>query len=172
MAQMAQLARDWTWVQPVVAAFIRGLVPRHHDAEDVLQSTAVALVHRYADYDPSRPFVAFAIGVARFEVLRFRRKTGRQRATFDTDAVEAVAAAFEEVAPVVGEVQSALWQCVERLQGRVREVFALHYVEGLEPGEIAVRVGRPASAVSVALHRGRTAVRDCLERRLLGKAAS
>ena len=165
--QMTQLARDWTSAQPVVAAFIRGLVPLHHDAEDLLQRTAIALVRRYPGYDPARPFVGFALGVARVEVLRYRREVGRQRAVFDTDAVEAVAEAFREVAPVAGEVQSALWQCVDRLRGRVREVFALHYGQGLSAAEIAARVDRPASAVSVTLHRGRRAVRHCLERRLL-----
>ena len=46
---MQRFAVLWTQVHPVVAAFIAGIVPRHHDAEDILQRTAAALVvHRVA----------------------------------------------------------------------------------------------------------------------------
>lgn len=45
------------------------------------------------------------------------------------------------------------------LPPRVREVFRLRYLEGLEPEEIAERLGIERNAVDQALHRGRSQLR-------------
>jgi hypothetical protein len=57
LSDMQQFAVQWTQAQPSVTAFIASLVPRHHDAEDILQRTAASLISMRDQYDPSRPFV-------------------------------------------------------------------------------------------------------------------
>jgi RNA polymerase sigma-70 factor (ECF subfamily) len=156
----------WTEAHPVVAAFISGMVPRHHDAEDLLQRTAATLVTIREKYDPTQPFVAWALGVARIEVLKYRQENRRHRLVFDSETIEAVADAFERVAPSLSEKKAALDECIAKLRGRVREIFQLHYVEQLRPTEIAARLGRSAQSVFIAMHRGRIALRTCMERTL------
>lgn len=55
--QSEQLAARWTQAQPVVAAYIRTLLPDFHQAEEVLQRVAVVLVRKFEAYDASKPFV-------------------------------------------------------------------------------------------------------------------
>ena len=52
-----QLARLWTESQPVVAAYVLSIIPNFHQAEDVLQQVAVALVSEFERFDASRPFL-------------------------------------------------------------------------------------------------------------------
>lgn len=166
--KMQDFARRWTAAQPVVAAFVCSLVARHHDAEDLLQRTAAALVARHDDYDPARPFAAWAIGVARIEVLRELGAARRERSlvVFDTSTVEAVASAFEGRSEEMSMLRAALDGCIGRLGGKVAEIFRLHHLEGMAPAEIARQVKRTPNAILVTLHRGRAAVRECARRQL------
>jgi RNA polymerase sigma-70 factor (ECF subfamily) len=161
---MQQFAVRWTAAQPAVGAFIATLVPRHHDAEDILQRTAAALVGMRHNFDPSRSFVSWAMGVARVEVLRYRQESRREKAVFDTDTIEAIAQSFDRAEPDLPEMKSALDRCIAKLKGRAREVFEMHYVQGLRPADIAKQLSRNTNAVFLALHRGRTALRRCMER--------
>lgn len=165
---MQDLARRWTASQPAVAAFVSSLIFDAHDAEEVLQNTAAALVARHEQYNSDRPFVGWAIGVARVEVLRFRDSRRREGKlfVFDTATVEAVAKGFEATTLDLPAIRPALDLCLEKLKGRMREVFELHHVEALSPSEIATRLDRTPNAVMVMLHRGRASIRDCLRNRL------
>lgn len=52
------------------------MVPNINDARDVLQETAVALWQSIAHYDPARPFVAWARGIALNKAKMFNRFCG------------------------------------------------------------------------------------------------
>src|SRR4051794_12552203 len=73
-----QLARLWTESQPVVAAFILSVIPDFHQAEDVLQQVAVVLVREFDRFDPSRPFLPWALGIARNLAMKSRRDVAIQ----------------------------------------------------------------------------------------------
>ena len=55
--EVENLAAHWTGAQRTVAAFVRSLVIDFHESEEVLQRVAVALVRKYGQYDPGRPFL-------------------------------------------------------------------------------------------------------------------
>jgi len=165
-AEMQRFAVRWTQAQPSVAAFITALVPDFHDAEDLLQRVAVTLVDKYDQYDPAQPFVGWAIGVARVEILRFRQECQRDRLIFDAETIEAVATAYEEINPDLGAINNALNYCMDKLTGRLREVFDLHYLREHAPAEVAEMLDVSLNSVFVSLHRARVSLRDCIQRRL------
>jgi RNA polymerase sigma-70 factor (ECF subfamily) len=165
--RVTTLAVEWTRAQPTVAAFISSLIPRFHDAEDVLQRTAASLVTKYGDYDPDRPFVGWAVGIAKIEVLRYRQERRRDRVAFDDEGIAAVASTFDEMSPQFYDMREALRSCLDRLRGRAREVLELHSVHEMEPSQIADHLGISVNAVFVALHRARATLRSCMEQRLV-----
>ncbi len=55
------------------------------------------MLESYANYDPQRPFVAWALGIARNQVGTYLRQHRRNRVVLDAVAVENVAAAFERI---------------------------------------------------------------------------
>ena len=57
--------------------YIFTLLPHEEDARYVLQETCVALYRKFADYDASKPFLAWAYGFACLEVLKQRERNQR-----------------------------------------------------------------------------------------------
>lgn len=163
---MRNFADEWAEAEPAVAAFITSLAPNADDAEDLLQRTAEGLIRRWRDYDPNRPFVAWAIGSARIEVLRFRQERGRDRHVFDEEAVDALAQAHADHSVELAAAREALDGCVEGLTSRLRQVLQMHQGEGVPVEQVAGRLSLSVGAVRVALSRAREAVRKCLEQGL------
>jgi RNA polymerase sigma-70 factor (ECF subfamily) len=165
-AAMRDFATEWADAEPAIAAFLTSLAPNGHDAEDLLQRTAEGLLERWKEYDPARPFVAWALGSARIEVLRFRQERGRDRLVFDDDAIDALARAHTEHAAELAAAREALNGCVERLTKRLQQVLQLHHAEGHSVEHVAKRLMLSVGAVRVALSRARESVRLCIERAL------
>lgn len=162
--QSEQFAALWTQAQPVVAAYIRTLLPDFHQGEEVLQRVAVVLVRKFDAYDASKPFVPWAIGFARFEVLRYRRDHATDRHQFDSDIVERVAELYQSDEIDFSSFRGALRSCVGKLQGRNRQALLLRYTQDVAPTEIAKEMGMTPNAVRQLLHRVRASLRKCIER--------
>lgn len=72
-------------------AYVFRLLPHRQDAEDVLQRTSIALWRKYAQFDPSGDFLAWACTVAHFEVRNFLRTAARDRLRFGDALIEQLA---------------------------------------------------------------------------------
>jgi RNA polymerase sigma-70 factor (ECF subfamily) len=161
-----QFTRCWTQAQPMVASFLGALVPDFRDAEDLLQNVAVACLRKFDQYDAHRPFVAWALGTARLEVLHWRRGRARNRLLFDDSLLDQMAVISEELEPELDRRARALRECLRHLQGRADELVRLRYDEELKPAAIADRLRMAVVAVRVMLSRTRASLRDCIERKL------
>ncbi|QDU98606.1 sigma-70 family RNA polymerase sigma factor [Lignipirellula cremea] len=160
-----QATRLWTLAQPAVSAFVTSVVRDFGDRDDVLQDTAVAVIESFDSYDPQRPFVAWAIGIARNQVGLYLRRRRRDRLVFDEETVACLAIAFAEVTPQQSRQLDSLKVCLSSLEGRARSLLQLRYEEDCKPAAIAERVGMKPNAVAKALQRLRDQLRACIERR-------
>ncbi len=158
--------RLWTIAQPVVGDYINALVRDHSAAQDVLQETALVVFRKFAEYDENRPFVAWALGVARYQVLGLRRDLMRSPVVFDEEVLRALTDTWAEMAPLESEHAGLLRPCLARLPARSQHLVRLRYFEDLNAPEIARRLDMAAAAVRVALQRIREQLRACLEHQL------
>lgn len=165
--ELERLAIEWTRAQPAVSAFITSVVLDFHKSEDLLQRTAVAVASKFSLYDSSRPFVGWALGMAKIEILRFRQESKRDRLVFEAETLDVVAKTFEQTGPEISDLRAALRNCLQRLQGRARQILELHYLQEFKPDQISGRLGISQNAVLVRLHRARTALRGCMEKGVL-----
>ena len=161
-----QFTRCWTEAQPKLAGYINALVPDFQEAEDLLQDVAVILLCKFPEYDPQRPFIAWAIGITKREVLMARRCHARNFLCYRTDLLERISEAYEELTPELEERSRALKECLRQVQGRASELLKLRYEEGLKPNAIAGCVGMAVVAVRVMLSRTRAGLRECIERKM------
>ncbi|MEX0867183.1 MAG: sigma-70 family RNA polymerase sigma factor [Pirellulales bacterium] len=159
-----QLARLWTTSQGEVAAFIGSLITDPAQANDTLQQVAMQIVRNYDKYDASRPFVPWAIGVAKNEVLAHRRRQATDRHVFDDELVHRIATTYEQLVEEREWSAEALAACLEQVEGRGKQALELFYMQELKAPEVARRIGISAGAVRMLLCRTREAVRKCLER--------
>jgi len=163
--EVEELAAHWTGAQRTVAAFVRTLVTDFHESEEVLQRVAVTLVRKYEQYDRGRPFVAWAIGVARLEALMFLRERGKDRLVFDDALVAGIAESHERAAQDLAPTPQFLDECIEELDGRARRAIQLRYGGDLRTAQIAREMKISDGAARMLLSRARTLLRKCLEAR-------
>ena len=161
---LREATRQWTLAVPAVSAFIASLMRDFQDRDDILQETAVAVLQGYNRYDPSRPFVAWAMGIARLQTLAHLRKKGADKLVFDSAAVDAIATAIAQDGTIDSRLEH-LRDCAKRLDPDATELCRLRYTLDLKPAAIGERLGQSANTVAKALQRVRDRLRDCIERK-------
>jgi RNA polymerase sigma-70 factor, ECF subfamily len=164
--EQERFVRLWADVQPAVEHYVRALIRDPVSAKDLLQETALVLFRRFKEYDGQRPFLGWALGVARLQVLSFHRDESRSFVTFDTELLDRFTETWTQAAPQSHEKAAALELCLERLGARPKEILRLRYFEELTSDEIAQRIGSRAGAIRVMLQRVREQLRSCVEHRL------
>jgi len=166
-----QLAARWTQAQRRVEAFIYSLVADFHETDDILQNVAMVVVRKREEYNPDQPFLPWALQIAKFEVLKHRRKVARDRHAFGESVIDDVLTTFEQDPIDLAERRQALVDCVRESSEPHRKVLLLRYVENLQPQEIASRLRIGGSNARMTLKRAREAVRKCVERKLASREA-
>ncbi|MFV1994410.1 MAG: sigma-70 family RNA polymerase sigma factor [Verrucomicrobiales bacterium] len=131
-------------------------------AKDVLQETNLVLCKKADRFEPGTNFLAWAFRVAYFEVMRQRRRTGRDRLVFDEDLMERVAQEAEGSDERFTARRRALAHCLRKLGDRQRALILKRYYEGEAVQNIAVQRGESANAVSQALFRARQNLLACV----------
>lgn len=169
-----QATRQWTLAQPVVSAFLTSVVRDFRDRDDVLQDVAVAVVESFDRWDRERPFVAWAIGIARNQVGLYlrRRRRDRQILEFDPSTMDSLATAFSSVAEHGEPRLDFLQECLNSLEGRARTMCELRYQQDLKPAAIANVIGMTANAVAKSLQRIRDQLRDCIDHKTTAQGAT
>ncbi len=158
--------RLWTESQQAVLNYIYATVRDPVAAKDLAQETALVLFRRFSEYDGQRPFLAWALGVAKFQVRGFHRDAARSLVCFDPELFDRFTELWAETATAASERSSALETCLERLPARPRQIVRLRYFEELKSEEIARCIGSKSAAVRMALLRIREQLRACVEQQL------
>ncbi len=134
--------------------------------DDLIQNVAVALWKKWPEYNPERPFRAWALGVARIEILRWRRSAARNRIVLDVQMLDQLVGAADRVAEEGDQSLAMLAECLDGVQGDAREILKLKYSGGMRSCQIAEKMGKRVGAVEMILTRTRRALRECIKRKL------
>src|SRR5215468_4833966 len=95
------LVRLLTRHQEDLFRYIFALLPHEEDARDVLQETSVALYRKFAEYDPDKPFLAWAYRFAYLEVLKQRERNQRGGRLLSRDLIERLARERQQEEPAL-----------------------------------------------------------------------
>ena len=164
--QQERFVRLWADAQPAVENYVHALVRNPASAKDLVQETALVLFRRFGEYDGQRPFLGWALGVAKFQVLGFHRDEARSFISFDTELLDQFTELWAQATHTISDKSAALEQCLERLGVRPKQILRLRYFENLNSEEIANRIGSKGGAVRVMLQRLREQLRLCIEQHL------
>lgn len=147
----------------MVSAYLGGIVVRKADRDDLLQETAAAALKSFGNYDSTRPFDGWVLGIAQNVVRNHFRKISRERLIFDDALLASLADSFEAVAPEQSEQLDRLGECLEKLPPAARSICDLRYRDELSIETISRRLGKTTAAVAKALQRIREQLRGCIE---------
>lgn len=159
--------------QARIQAFIRSLVPDPADADDLFQKTSLVMWRSFATFDREKPFLPWALGVARHQVLVHWRTRRRDRHVFSEAFLVTLADEMTERlvvegagGPTLADRQRALDACVAQLPPRQQELIQRFYGGKEQATAIAASWGRSVHAVYKALKVMRKTLEECVERRL------
>jgi RNA polymerase sigma-70 factor, ECF subfamily len=149
-----------------IYGYIRSLVVHRADAEDLLQETASVLWRKFDDFRPGSNFLAWALQVARYEVLKFRQRQKRNVLRFSEEFIDAVAAETVKESTRLADLQELVDQCLDKLPPSDRDLIELRYRTDVPVKSLAEQLDRPLSTIYDALSRIRRALVECMERSL------
>jgi len=152
--------------QPVLRGYLLAWLRDFHRAEEILQQTSLELWEHFAEYDASRPFNAWALGIARNQALKELRRSKAAPELARPEVLDAVAGAYAEMSGELDSRRRALQACVEKLSAALRSLVDLYYGRGLSIAEAAAETGRPRGSVEVSLFRARQQLADCTRKAL------
>jgi RNA polymerase sigma-70 factor (ECF subfamily) len=147
-------------------AFLSSVVWNIADADEVLQDTNLALWRKVDEYDPSRPFLPWAIGFAQMQVKSWLKRRERVPLVFDDAIIDRLATQAAADSPRLDAIRRALADCVEKLSPEQRELIVIRYEPEARVGEIAENRSVTPKALSETLRRIRAKLLACIDKTL------
>jgi RNA polymerase sigma-70 factor (ECF subfamily) len=145
-------------LDPRLARFFAQLGVPESERNDLFQESCLRIYRAAGSYDPKRPFLPWALTVARRVMLNWHRA---RKPTVPLEEADNVPA--KQRSPGAG-AEADIWHFARaRLPHATYELLWLCYGEDLEPGEIAAVTGRTGVHVRVLLFRARAALANALE---------
>src|SRR3954463_4103357 len=140
--------------QTQIFGYIYSLVRNLDDADDLFQQTSLALWKKFDQYDPTRNFLPWAFGVARFEVSNFLRSRGRDRLYFSDELNLLLIEAHEQLGlDLAEERMEALAACSGRLRQGAQDLLRACYGRAARIPDVARDLGRSAQSIHNSLKR-------------------
>ena len=163
--------RLWVQHQSRVYAYIRALVFRQSDAEDILQEVAVVLWRKFDQFEPGSRFDQWAYRVARNQILYYQQKSQRDRLLFSQELIDRIADQMASSHPSRGGYSDALESCLDGLASDDLELVQKRHEPGATNRSISQSLGRSESAISRALNRIYLALLQCIRGKTAAESA-
>ncbi len=164
--QRIEFTRNWLNSQQSIAMFIRATVSNSADAEDILQEVACQVAEKYDEYDSERPFLPWAIGVAKIKIAEYYRSKKKHSTIYTSELIESLSEACFRLHSYLHPYSNALEECLRKLDKKSAELLTMRYQENLSPQVIAEGMNTTSGTVRVSLTRIRNRLRNCMQARV------
>ena len=158
--------RAFTANEFAIRAYVRRLVPTRHDADDIMQEVCIVLWNKFGEFRESEDFRAWALGIARYAALAWRRDKARDRLILDENVVMKLAEETTGDEPILQHQRDALERCMQKINPGQRELLMKAYQPDARIRDVARDSGRSIPGFYQWLHRIRQLLLDCIHRSL------
>lgn len=152
-----------------VRGVIRSMLPSLQDADEVMQEVGLASWHKFSDFhagDAPEAFFRWACVIARFEVLKYRRKCARDRLVLSEETIQLLSVEAEDRSVVAERERQSLEECLNRLSpGDQRLLLSVH-TRGDSVADIARQLGQNARQLYRRVNTLRDLLGECVKRKL------
>lgn len=161
-----EIAAELAAVQPRLYGFILKRLADREQTLEVLQRTNLVICQKAEDFQDGSSFVAWAMTIARFQVMAWRKSQDRGRLVF-TDSVDDLLDRSPDVeAESVDQRIPLLRGCLNKLRDADKELVQRRYRDGEPIQQVATYLGKSVDAVSMRLMRIRRQLAECVNRSL------
>lgn len=162
----AEFVGQLTECQLPLLMYVRSLLPGDPAVRDVAQQANAKIWEMRADFELGTNFKAWAFTVARYEVLNHRKRQAvDSRLVFSDELARTIAHELSTQPDVMQQRHEALKDCLTKLRSRDRELLLHRYSDCGTLADFATSVGRSISGLKVTLHRLRSTLLKCIQRR-------
>lgn len=133
------------------------------DVSEVAQETSIVLWRKFETFDPNSSFIAWACGVARFEVYRFLRTKRKAPMPLDDQLVAQLSDERDRMRDELETRRQALEGCLSKLRETDRSLIWRCYSESISIKRIAEEMGRPVNSVYKSIGRIRNTLLICIK---------
>jgi RNA polymerase sigma-70 factor (ECF subfamily) len=152
----------WLKAQPVLVGYVAAMVRDRASADDIVQGVALTAVEKMDEYDASRSFEAWVIGIARFKVLQYYRSVGQDKLVFDEGLLGSFTKHYEDTSANYEQRVSALRQCMEKLPDESQSLLNKRYFDQTPVKSIAKAIGKTPARISKQLFTIRRKLEVCI----------
>lgn len=144
-----------------------------HQAEELFQDAMVTAIREDQAFESEAQLVSWAQVVMRNAALNWAERRQKREVFLDVDVFELLDAEWTRKSRgASGPRLDALRECLDALPPKSRRLVEARYFDGLSCGEVGRQLGISLSAVYQRLSRLHRSLKDCIERRLQGPAAT
>jgi len=146
-----------------IHAYIRTLLFRRDDAEDVFQETCITLWRSFDQYQAGTNFGAWAREIARHRVLAYGKKRQGDRHVFSEKLLDRIADDLKTDNDLISRRQQALHRCLRQLPSSDRALLDSRYSQSTSTVRMAEQTGRSLSTLYKSLARIRRSLLQCIQ---------
>ncbi|TKG89810.1 RNA polymerase sigma-70 factor [Puteibacter caeruleilacunae] len=140
--------------------FVRNSIPKGEDAESLVQEIFVNLWMSRANIDEHKSFNAYIYTIGRNQVYNYLKRLLHQKKYLESISHES-RTSYNEAE--FWEFENYLYQCIEELPPRRKEIFKLAKIEGKSYREIASTLNISENTVDVQLRKAKTTINSALK---------
>lgn len=152
--------------EAALRCFIRSLMPSWNDVDDVMQEVSLVLWEKFEGFDQSSNFLRWAYVIARFKVMNFCSKKGREKLHFDNDLLDLMAAECEEEEDIRKAEEKAMWTCMEHIPEARKQLLLNSSRKGVTVKSIAAELGKTPKSLYRTLDRLKESLLKCIQSKL------
>ena len=147
-----------------IHAYVRRLVYRREDASDVMQKIAIILWKKFDQLKSAKEFRKWSFGVARYEVLAWRRDLARERErlVLSTETIELMAIEMDRKSEQLDlEREAILQHCLNKLKKEQRSALQEMYMDESNTPTLAQKFGKSTTGFYQWIYRIRQNLSKC-----------
>ncbi len=161
-----EFVRLFTRHQRPLFLYLLARIPNPVEAEEILQETNIVLWRKFSQFTPGSNFLAWAMQIARYELLKYRERRQRDKLRFSERFLDELAQDENEDLSHWETRREALMSCLKKLREKDRELIERRYRPGETGLSLAEFVERPVNSVYQSLGRIRRTLLECIHREL------
>ncbi|NLK42153.1 MAG: sigma-70 family RNA polymerase sigma factor [Planctomycetes bacterium] len=150
--------------QGQIYAYILSIVGNYNDSDDIFQETSSKLWEMFGQYEPGTDFLKWALSVAYYRVLDYRKNAKRhQKVLYSDDFFKQLADSAPQHLSKTREYLERLAHCIDKLRPQDATLIKMRYNDAIPVSDIAARINRTMRCVYFNLARIQRLLLKCIE---------
>jgi len=154
-------------VQRRLFGYVLSHIPNSSDADDIVQETVSIMWSEFDKYKPGTNFAAWALCIARYQIMSYRKQITKKNRLFSSQAMEAIQNVAESTDNLEQERQKALMRCLDKLGKKERRILYFRYEIGATLRAVSERLNMNNNTLYSVLGRIHVTLLNCVRKSMV-----